>query len=280
MAQLRAAGCVFAEEEAALLVGAADRPDTLALLASRRVAGEPLELVLGWVEFAGLRLEVGAGVFVPRRRTELLVEEVLALVEAGPGGDRGGDGRDSSAPVRVLDLCCGTGAVGCAVLSRCREAELVASDVEPPAVHLAARNLARHVRGEEVRWRVALGDLFAPVPTDWRAVVDVCVANAPYVPSAELTFLPRESRLHEPRRAVDGGADGLTLHRRLAHEAHAWVRPGGHVLVEVGERQAEAATSLFAAAGWTPRVVHRAEDGATVVIATRASSRETHRLGA
>src|SRR3954453_6754072 len=117
---LRSAGCVFAEDEAALLLSSAQEPDELARLLARRVAGEPLEVVVGWAEFCGLRIEIDPGVFVPRRRTEVLVREAARLA---PPAD----------PVVVLDLCCGSGALGVA-LAHLLPVELVAADVEPAAV--------------------------------------------------------------------------------------------------------------------------------------------------
>src|ERR1022692_2349013 len=120
VARLRAAGCVFAEDEARLLIAAARTPADLAGLVDRRVAGLPLEHVLGWAEFCGLRIAVDAGVFVPRRRTEFLVGQAAALVSpAAPSGQ---------APARpravVVDLCCGSGAVGAALVAALHRVEL------------------------------------------------------------------------------------------------------------------------------------------------------------
>src|ERR671933_2731246 len=119
VATLRAAGCVFAEDEARLLRAQARTPTELALLTRRRVAGEPLEHVLGWAEFAGLRVAVEPGVFVPRHRSEFLVEQAAAAVP--------------HARV-VVDLCCGSGALGAALLQRLGAVELHAADVDPVAV--------------------------------------------------------------------------------------------------------------------------------------------------
>ena len=125
--RLRAAGCVFAEDEARLLLAEARTADQLDALVERRVAGEPLEHLLGWAEFAGLRIAVGPGVFVPRRRTEVLVAEAVALARPG---------------AVVVDLCCGSGAVGVAVASAVPGIELHAADVDPAAVACARANLA------------------------------------------------------------------------------------------------------------------------------------------
>src|SRR4051794_1614268 len=116
VATLRAAGCVFAEEEAALLIGEAADPAELAAMVDRRVAGLPLEHILGWVHFCGLRLAVGTGVFVPRRRTEFLVGRAVRLAPCAP-----------AVPV-VVDLCCGCAAIGTAVVSLLGRGELHATD--------------------------------------------------------------------------------------------------------------------------------------------------------
>ena len=244
---LRAAGCVFAEDEARLLTEAARSPVELAELVARRVAGEPLEVVVGWAEFCGLRIAIDPGVFVPRRRTEFLAQHAIAL--AGP---------DAVA----VDLCCGSGAVAAALAATVRPAELHAADLDPAAVRCARRNLAGVAA-------VHRGDLFAALPDDLRGRVDVLVANAPYVPSDAIGTMPPEARDHEPLVALDGGADGLDVLRRVVAGAPGWLAPGGHVLVESGRRQAAALAEASAAAGLRPQVAHSEDLAATVVIATR-----------
>jgi release factor glutamine methyltransferase len=253
VATLRAAGCVFAEEEAALLIEAADDPDELAEMVARRVAGEPLEQVVGWAEFCGLRVLVEPGVFVPRRRTEALAREAVALAR-----DAARHGR----PV-VVDLCCGAGALAVAVAAALEDVELYAVDVEPAAVRCARRNLAG-------RAEVLEGDLDAPLPAGLRGRVDVLVANVPYVPTDEIDLLPAEARLHEPRVTLDGGADGLRVLARVAAAAPRWLAPGGTVLCETSERQVGVALAELAAAGLSGRVVREEDLGATVVLGTRS----------
>ncbi|WP_326690809.1 MULTISPECIES: putative protein N(5)-glutamine methyltransferase [unclassified Streptomyces] len=249
--QLRAAGCVFAEDEARLLFETARTPAELAAMTERRVAGHPLEHVLGWAEFAGLRVEVGAGVFVPRRRTEFLVARAAA---AAPEGR----------PAVVVDLCCGSGAVGAAVLAALGgRGELYAADLDPAAVGCARRNLAR------VDGRVYEGDLFAALPRELRGRVDVLAANVPYVPTDELALLPSEARDFEPRAALDGGPDGLALLRRVAAEASAWLAPGGSLLTETSAHQSEAAARLLEAALLTVEISHSSTFPATTLTATR-----------
>ncbi|TFV54601.1 putative protein N(5)-glutamine methyltransferase [Geodermatophilus sp. DF01-2] len=249
-ARLRAAGCVFAEEEAAALLAAATGPGHLAALVDRRVTGEPLELVLGWAEFCGLRIAVEPGVFVPRQRTAVLVERAVALL------------RDARRPPVVVDLCCGSGAVGLAVAATVGAVELHAADADPRAVRCARRNL-RPVGG-----RVHQGDLYAALPAGLRGRVDLLAANAPYVPTAAVALLPPEAREHEPRAALDGGPDGTDLQRRVAAGALRWLAPGGTLLVETGAPQAPRTAAAVAAGGLRTVVVRDEERDATVVVGT------------
>ncbi|MFJ4616707.1 putative protein N(5)-glutamine methyltransferase [Streptomyces sp. NPDC088812] len=246
---LRAAGCVFAEDEAELILAAARTPEGLAGLVERRVTGLPLELVVGWAEFHGLSIAVEPGVFVPRRRTEFLVAQALA-----------------GAPHArvVVDLCCGSGAVGAALASALGAVELHAADIDPAAVRCARRNVA------DVGGHVHVGDLFEALPTTLRGRVDILAANVPYVPTGEVALLPAEARDHEPLTALDGGADGLDVLRRVAADAGEWLAPGGSLLVETSERQAAAAVESFRRGGLTTRLAVDEELYAHVVIGTRA----------
>jgi release factor glutamine methyltransferase len=250
VARLRAAGCVFAEEEAAALLAAATDPAHLAALVGRRVAGEPLELVLGWAGFCGLRVAVEPGVFVPRQRTALLVEQAVALL------------RGSSRAAVVVDLCCGSGAVGLAVATALGPVELHAADVDPVAVRCARRNL------EPVGGRVHQGDLYAALPAGLRGRVDLLTVNAPYVPSAAVALMPPEARDHEPRTALDGGPDGTDLQRRVAAGARHWLAPGGTLLIETSARQAPLTAAAVEAGGVHAVVVRDDERDATVVVGT------------
>jgi release factor glutamine methyltransferase len=164
----------------------------------------------------------------------------------------------------VLDLCCGAGAVGLAVATEVPGTELWAVDLEPSAVACARRNVGD-------RGRVLQGDLDAPLPSALRGRVDVLVANVPYVPTDDIALLPAESRLHEPRVALDGGADGLRVLSRVAALALRWLAPGGSVLCETSEPQAAEAADSFERNGLVSRLVADADLGATVVVGTRGS---------
>lgn len=254
---LRAAGCVFAEEEAQLLLTEASGRDELTEWIGRRVSGEPLEYVLGWAGFSGLRIAVDPGVFVPRRRTELLVSEAVALLR-----QRLAAGAD---PAVVVDLCCGSGAVGVAVASKVPVKELHAADIDPAAVECARRNSAI------VGGRVHQGDLYAALPSRLRGQVQLIVVNAPYVPTDVLPTMPPEARIHEPRISLDGGPDGLSLHRRVIAEAPEWLDPSGLLAIETSERQAAGTAGIMAAAGLVARTVHSEELDGTVVVGTLRS---------
>lgn len=233
MLRLRAAGCVFAEEEAALLLAETSDLAELERMVVLRVGGLPLEHVLGWAEFHGRRYAVAPGVFVPRPRTEHLVDLAVA---------RGG--------ASVLDLCCGSGAVGAAVAGALG-AELYSAELDPVAVAVARRNVRR----------VFEGDLYEPLPRGIR--FDLIVVVAPYVPTDDIALLPHEARDYEPLLALDGGPDGLALVRRILAGAPGWLAPGGALLTEVSEEQAPTVVRMAEALGLAATV----DD--TVVIVSR-----------
>jgi release factor glutamine methyltransferase len=241
VAALRSAGCVFAEEEARLLIDEASSPAELMAWTARRMAGEPLEQVVGWAYFAGLRVAVDPGVFVPRRRSELVVE--VAVREPAEV---------------VVDLCCGSGALGAAVAERLPGAEVYAADSDPAAVACARRNLPAE--------RVFAGDLYDALPADLRGRVDLLVVNAPYVPRDAIATMPREARDHEHRVALDGGVDGVQVQRRVADGAATWLRPGGRLVLETSRDLSSRTVALLSAAGLSACVETDDEVDGTVVV--------------
>ncbi len=243
--RLRAAGCVFAEDEARLLIEAADTPDGLRDMIARRVAGLPLEHIIGWAEFCGQRIIVDTGVFVPRPRSELLVRLATARTEPG---------------AIVVDLACGSGAIGAAIAARAGQVDLYACDIDEAAVRCARRNL------QAAGGHVYAGDLYTALPRRLRGLVSVIAANVPYVPTEAVVTMPAEARMHEPLLALDGGPDGLDVLRRAARGASGWLAAGGHLLVETSRGQAETAVAEFAAAGLAAQVAVDDDLGATVVI--------------
>jgi release factor glutamine methyltransferase len=236
--ELAAAGCVSAAAEADWLLEEASDETALRAMVARRASGEPLQYVIGWAPFGRLRLRVGPGVFVPRPETEGLADRAAArLRAAGPS------------PVAV-DLCAGSGAIACFLAAEVPGARVLATELDPGALAWARPNAARH--GVEL----LAGDLDEPLPPELAGRVAVLCANVPYVPSAAIATLPTDVRDHEPRLALDGGPDGLDVLRRLAPRAGRWLVPGGVLLCEIGEDQAEAAAALLVAAGLTRVGVH------------------------
>ena len=245
--RLRLAGCVFAEDEANVLLSTADSPSQLEHMVRQRVSGAPLEQIVGWAEFAGLRIAVEPGVFVPRRRTELLLRHALQLATPRPV---------------VVELCCGSAALSRAFASVIEDAELYLTDIDRAAVRCAQRNLA-HLSPPA---GVLHGDLYEPLPPALAGRVDLLLANAPYVPTESIALMPPEARLYEPRIALDGGQDGLDVHRRIAAGARQWLAPAGHLLVETSRSQSAGSVAAFEAHGLGAEVVSSEELDATVVI--------------
>jgi release factor glutamine methyltransferase len=245
IARLRGAGCVFAEDEARLLHESAHSADELETMVARREAGTPLEHIIGWAEFCGLRICVEPGVFVPRRRSEFLVENAVALAQPG---------------AVVVDLCCGTGALGAALIAAVPTVQLHAVEIDPAAVHCARQNLPDA--------QVYQGDLYEPLPEVLCGRVDIVVANAPYVPTEAISLMPVEARDYEHRVALDGGTDGLDIQRRVITDATRWLVPGGHILVETSENQAEATTGVMQSCGLVACVCTDGDRDSTIAIAT------------
>lgn len=247
---MRAAGCVWADDEAELILRAAGTSADVEAMVARRAAGEPIEQVVGWAEFCSLRIALRPGVFVPRRRTEFLARQAADLARPG---------------CVVVDLCCGSGALAAAVAHSLLPAgcEVWGADIDPVAVDCARDNLAGYGA------TVLQGDLFDALPRLLRGRVDVLMANVPYVATADLPTLPAEAREHEPPTALDGGSDGLGVFRRVAAEAPGWLAPGGMLLSEVTDAQVDAALAAVRTAGLEPDVARDGDLDATVVTGRR-----------
>lgn len=226
VSRLAEAGCVAPRAEAGELVrAAAGDPDLLERLVCRRVAGEPLAWVTGSVRFAGLRVRVDPGVYVPRWQTEPLARRAARLLpEHG----------------LAADLCTGSGAIAL-VLGRARPgARVVATDLVPAACRCAADN------GVEVY----CGYMAEPLPAELRGHFDVVVAVVPYVPTDQLVFLPRDVRDYEPVLALDGGAGGTRLLEEAVRAGAGLLRPGGALLLELGAEQDGAIAPELERAGY------------------------------
>lgn len=259
-AELTAAGCASAAAEARWLledtlelpsgglalrgaepVGPPAR-DRLAALVARRAAGEPLQYVLGWAPFGPLRLAVGPGVFVPRPETEGLADRAATHLRAASAGP-------PARPPVAVDLCTGSAAIACYLAHTVPAAWVLATELDPAAAAWARRNAAALPGPGRVE--ILDGDLDAPLPETLAGRVDVLTVNPPYVPSRAIVTLPADVRGHEPRRALDGGDDGLDVLRRVTARAGRWLRPGGHFLCEIGDDQAAPAVACVRAAGLT-----------------------------
>ncbi|GIN86327.1 methylase [Heyndrickxia sporothermodurans] len=248
--KLRNAGCVFAEDETQLLISESQSLEDLIKKVEMRVVGLPLEYVIGWAHFCGLRIEVEQGVFVPRQRTEFLVRQARNLACS----------RDI-----VVDLCCGSGAIGAALAANLGEIYLYCSDIDPIAIQCARRNITKF------GGHIFEGDLYKALPQSIKGYINILIANVPYVPTKAIELLPSEARLYEPNLALDGGDDGLNILRKVVEEAPNWLAPGGHLLIETSEMQASQTFEIFAKAGLSTTVVRDEELDATVVIGTNPS---------
>ncbi|HEY8544568.1 MAG TPA: methyltransferase domain-containing protein [Acidimicrobiales bacterium] len=245
--RLLAAGCVAAEEEAEELVAAAPDPATLDAWLSRREQGEPLAWIVGSMAFAGRPLRVAPDVFVPRAQTEELAARATDRLRAAAAAADvpGGPGRRA----RAADLCTGAGAVAAHLAAEVPGAAVVGVDIDARAVACARDNGVPAV----------VGDVDRP-PLRARSF-DVVTAVAPYVPTGEIAYLPADVRRYEPRQALDGGADGLDLVRRVVAAAATLLRPGGWLVTEVGGDQDRALAPALAAAGFGPATPWYDEDG-------------------
>ena len=203
-------------------------------LLERRAAREPLQYLLGWEDFHGVRLTVTPDVLVPRPETEGLVGWAIEVLADCPD------------PV-AADLGTGSGAIACAIAHALPRAEVLAVEVSAGALAVASRNVRQ--LGLSTRVHLLAGDLFAPLGSI-AAGLDLVVANPPYLPSAVLPTLPAEVSRHEPRAALDGGPDGLAVIRRIVAGAPPVLKPGGWLLMELGEDQAGPVASLMAAEGF------------------------------
>lgn len=257
--RLRAAGCVYAEAEVATI--AKRFPETVDRHAAveRRSAGTPLELILGSADFCGAPVTVQPGVFIPRRRAEVLVDVAdelgAALLRAAS------DRRD---PVLALDLGCGSGALAAALRSRHPAWRVHACDVDSVAVECARAN------GRTFGFTVYRSDWFAGLPGSLQRRLDLIVAHLPYVPTPDIRLIPGDYRAVEPLHAVDGGPDGLDPWRQVALACPSWLRPAGNVLTQVADHQADTAQAVGEAAGLSTQAIEYADS--VVIVATAAAS--------
>ena len=209
--------------------------DQVRELVRRRGTREPLQVIVGSTSFCGYEMMVNGRVLVPRPETELLAE--CGWTHLNQSG--------LAAPA-VLDFGTGSGCLAITLALKCSAARVTALDISPEALAVARQNCTRHGVAERVQFHE--GDGFAALPPG--AEFDLLVANPPYIPTAEIATLEPEVREHDPRLALDGGADGLDFYRRLAAEAGAYLRPGSLALCEFGDGQGPAVSAIFATQMW------------------------------
>jgi len=221
-----------------------DRPvlgselDQFRSVVKRRAGGEPLQQILGETEFYSRVFKVVPGVFVPRPETERLVEVATGLLTPGDQG--------LVAPIAV-EIGCGTGIIGVSLACELPRLTIHATDVNPLAVELAQRNA--HSLGADARVHIYQGSRFDPLPVHLKAQVDLLVSNPPYIRHDDIAGLPEDVKGHDPHTALDGGPDGLVFYRALAAGMGTWLRPGGHIAVEIGDDQGADVSTILAASG-------------------------------
>ena len=261
----REAGTLLAHSlgrDRAFLITHADEALTASQLAdfrarvARRAAGEPFQYIAGRQEFYGLEFEVGPDVLIPRPETELLVEEALKLLKG------------TDAPL-LCDVGTGSGCIAVTLLHERGDARGLALDVSSAALAVAARNAARH--GVDERLRLLVSDCFEALRGGGHEETrfDLVASNPPYVAGSEMEGLQKEVRDHEPRIALTPGGDGLAVIRRLVARAPEFLKPGGHLLLEIGFGQHERVASLVNPAVWTLLGIRPDLQGIPRVVALR-----------
>ncbi|MCS3445354.1 MULTISPECIES: peptide chain release factor N(5)-glutamine methyltransferase [Bradyrhizobium] len=263
-ARLKAAGRDAAELDARLLVGAAlgldltgmvtgakrtltkDEADRLEHLARRRLAGEPVARILGIKEFWGLPLHLSTATLVPRPDTETVVERALELLRADGVAERA---------LRIADLGTGSGAILLALLSELPNAHGFATDISAEALQTARRNAAALGLSQRTTW------IECDYGSGLAGVFELIVSNPPYIPSADIAGLDIEVRAHDPRAALDGGADGLDAYRALISQSAGLLTSGGFLVVEVGQGQSGDVEALMTASALSPTGPPKADLG-------------------
>jgi release factor glutamine methyltransferase len=255
--RLRAAGCINPEAELALIRRWLPTPRDQSLAVEQRANGMPLELVVGVAEFAGIAVQVRRGVFLPRRRSESLLEAAELFV-----GVLETEVPDRKKPV-ALDLGCGSGAIAAAFVTRNPRWQVEACDVDPTAVECAELNAARF------GFAVHRTEWFSGLPSRLHGRIDLVLAHLPYVPTGQLPQLARDYRAVEPLQAVDGGPDGLVPWRQVLRTSERWMSPAGRILTQVAEHQSADAVIAARRAGLEVQVL--TFDDALVIAAHRAA---------
>ncbi len=262
--------------------------DALRELVKRRGQREPLQHITGSTSFCGFEIAVNRRALVPRPETEILAESGWQWLEFTL--QRAPEQPEGWTPT-ALDFGTGTGCIAIALAAKCPSAKIIATDVSPEALALAGENVARNNVADRIEF--VQSDGFAALKDRWgerprepggNAIAnglpgvsphqfDLIISNPPYIPSAEIATLQPEVRDFDPRGALDGGADGLDFYRKLAAEAKPFLKPGGKIMLEFGDGQADAVRTIFEAEKWVVEAVKEDySQRARILIAKSSSS--------
>ena len=202
-------------------------------LIRKRCNGVPLQYLMKETCFYGLKLHVGKGVFIPRPETEVLVEKIIYLVQ-----------ENIRKPVRILELCTGSGNISVALTKNLQYCKIMSSDISPQALVIARSNAKMY--GLEDRIEFSQGDLFSAVSeiNGHNDRFDIIIANPPYITRQELKNLPQEVG-HEPRNALDGGGDGLIFYKKIISGCKLYLKNGGYIAFEFGDRQQQSIEEII-----------------------------------
>lgn len=255
-------------------------------LASRRARREPLQYILGYVEFYGLKIKVGQGVLIPRPETELLAEEVIKAVESYKFPPRAGSPvakRVKSEKLKVLDLCTGSGCLALAIAKHFPDAEVYGTDISKDAIRYAKENAELNAIKNVTFLKGSLFEPLSQLLTHNSSLLtfDVIVSNPPYIRSGDMPNLQPEINKWEPRNALDGGEDGLSYYRTILSEAPKYLTPpcppllrggwgGGVIFLEIGEGQAEEVSGIAMQNGFCNISVIKDYAGIERIVAGRA----------
>ena len=219
-----------------------DESKQIDALASRRAKREPLQYIIGNVEFCGLKIKVGQGVLIPRPETELLAEEVIKAISTSnppsPPFTKGGHWGITKSELKILDLCTGSGCLALAIAKQFPEAMVYGTDISKDAIRYANENAKlngiKNVSFLKGSLYEPLKQLISKIPLKF----DIIVSNPPYIKSDEIPCLQPEINKWEPRNALDGGEDGLNYYRTILSEARTYLAFSGAIFLEIGEGQA------------------------------------------
>ena len=225
-------------------------------LIEKRAKRQPLQHITGEQEFMGFPFKVNEHVLIPRQDTETMVEDAIELLEKGTlRGGAYGRGKPLKGSADILDLCCGSGAIGISLAKTFGKAKVVCTDVSPQALETAREN-ASYNACKNIKF--AESDMFEAPFFNGRfgkKKFDLIISNPPYIESEVIEGLEPEVKDHEPRLALDGGTDGLNFYRKIAQEATAYLKKDGVLMMEIGCEQKDAVKEILRQTGEYERII-------------------------